>query len=61
MLAEILLRYAHFLSIFLLVASLSGEALLIRRGQLSRQTIQRLFRLDGLYGLSALLIVGIGL
>jgi putative membrane protein len=61
MTAEILLRYAHFISIFLLVAALTGEALLIRPGQLPRRTVQQLFRLDGLYGLSSVLIVGVGL
>ena len=60
MLAEALVRYLHFISIIAMSCAIFGEALLIAP-QLSRQQLRRLFLLDGVYGLSALAIVGLGL
>ncbi len=60
MITYILLRYAHFLSIFILVSSIVAEHLLLKP-QMSRREIRRLSIIDAVYGISALLVVGIGL
>lgn len=60
MLLEAFVRYAHFVLILTMSCAIVGEHLLIAP-QLPRRQLQRLFVLDGLYGLSALGIVGVGL
>ena len=60
MIAEALARYFHFISILTMVCAIAGEAWLIRP-KLQRRTVQQLFVLDSVYGLSALAIVGVGL
>lgn len=60
MLAEAFARYFHFISILTMVCAIAGEAWLIRP-RLQRRTVQQLFVLDSVYGLSALAIVGVGL
>ena len=59
---DALLRYAHFLSILLLSATLFAENLLLKP-QLSAQEIRRLGLLDALYGIAAgmVLLAGLGL
>lgn len=60
MIAEAFARYFHFISILTMSFAIAGEAWLIRP-RLQRRTVQQLFVLDGVYGLSALAIVGVGL
>jgi len=56
---EILLRYLHFISIFLIFATLTAEHLLLKK-ELKRSEIARLARIDGLYGFAALVLLGAG-
>jgi putative membrane protein len=60
MTAEIFLRYVHFVSIFAIVSSLVSEHLLLRK-QLKRADITRLSRIDAVYGIAALTLLGAGL
>ncbi|PSR13013.1 MAG: DUF2214 domain-containing protein [Bacteroidetes bacterium] len=60
MTAEILARYFHFIGVFTWVATLVAEWLLLKP-TLSRVEIQRLARIDSVYGLSAIVVVGMGL
>lgn len=57
---EILLRYLHFISIFTIVATLAVEAVLIKK-QMTRSEIARLAKIDGVYGIAALTLLGAGL
>jgi len=57
---EILLRYIHFISIFTIVATLSIEFLLLKK-EMTRSEIARLAKVDALYGIAALSLVGAGL
>jgi putative membrane protein len=57
---EILLRYVHFISIFAIVGSLVAEHLLLKK-TLSRTEIDRLSRIDGIYGLAVLVLLVVGL
>jgi putative membrane protein len=56
----ILVRYLHFLFIFILVAALSGQHLLLKN-RMTRKAIRQMARLDSIYGVSAILIVAMGL
>lgn len=56
----VLLRYFHFIMIFVLVSSVIGEHLLLG-DELSRKAINKIAVLDRIYGISALLVVGTGL
>ena len=58
--SEIIVRYFHFIGIFLVVASLVGEHLLLK-DRLSGKEINRLYRLDGIYALGAILTLSMGL
>jgi putative membrane protein len=58
--SEIVVRYFHFIGIFLVVASLVSEHLLLK-DQLSGKEINRLFKVDGIYGLGAILTLSMGL
>lgn len=60
MLAEALLRYLHFTSLFVLVASVLAEWRLLKP-ELARREIKRLAKIDSLYGFSAITAVGAGL
>lgn len=60
MTTEIILRYIHFISIFAIVGSLVSEHLLLKT-ELTRKELDRLSRIDAVYGLAALLLVGVGL
>jgi len=57
---ELLLRYLHFISIFAIVAALVSEHLLLKK-TLTRNEISRIAKIDGVYGLAALLLLGVGL
>ena len=57
---EILLRYLHFISIFAIVSSLVCEHLLLKK-ELTRAQIMRLSRIDAVYGIAALTLLGAGL
>ncbi|MFN3999502.1 DUF2214 family protein [Algoriphagus sp.] len=57
---ELLLRYFHFVSIFVIVATLISEHLLLE-SNLSRKKIDRLSKIDGIYGLSVLSLLAAGL
>ncbi len=56
----VLVRYIHFIGLFVVVATVFGEALLLKK-VLKRSVIQTLFKIDGLYGLSSIIVVGAGL
>ena len=58
--SEILLRYVHFISIFAIVGSLVSEHLLLKK-RLTRGEISRIARIDGVYGIAALTLLGAGL
>lgn len=60
MTTELLLRYIHFISIFTIAATLVAEHLLLKK-ELSRNEIGRLARIDGVYGIAALVLLGAGL
>lgn len=60
MTTELLLRYIHFISIFTIAATLVAEHLLLQK-ELNRKEIGRLARIDGVYGIAALVLLGVGL
>ena len=60
MTAEILLKYFHFVFIFIVVSSVVAEHLLLKP-QMTRAEIKRLSTIDGIYGLSSIVVVGVGL
>lgn len=57
---EIILRYVHFISIFAIVGSLVAEHLLLKK-TLTRAEIDRLSKVDGVYGLAVLILLAAGL
>ena len=57
---EIILRYLHFISIFAIVGALVSEHLLLKK-ELTRKEIKRISTIDGLYGIAALILLGVGL
>lgn len=57
---EILLRYLHFISLFGWVSALVAEHLLLKK-EMTALEIKRLRDIDGIYGLSAILVIGAGL
>ena len=56
---EIAVKYVHFISIFIIVAALSGEHILLKKA-LSRKEIGRISRLDGIYGIASLSLLAAG-
>jgi putative membrane protein len=60
MTVESLLRYIHFVSIFVIVGTLSAEAVLVK-STMTRRELGRLAKIDGLYGIAALSLLGAGL
>lgn len=60
MTTEIILRYLHFISIFAIVCSLVSEHLLLKNS-LSRRELDRLSKIDAVYGLAALVLLGVGM
>lgn len=61
MTAEALLAYAHFLAILTMVTFLASEAALCRREWLNPAAVERLARLDAIYGVAAMLVLATGL
>lgn len=57
---DLLIRYLHFIGIFVWVSTLVSEWLLVAK-QLPRATIKRLLRIDRVYGVAAIIVVGTGL
>lgn len=57
---EIFLRYVHFVSIFTIVSTLVSEHLLLKK-ELTRGELARLARIDSIYGIAALTLIGAGL
>jgi putative membrane protein len=57
---EIILRYVRFISIFAIVGSLISEHLLLKK-ELTRQELDRLSRIDAVYGIAAVVLVVAGL
>lgn len=57
---ELVLRYLHFVSIVIIAGTLASEYVLLKKF-LTRPEINRLARIDALYGVAALLLVGAGL
>ncbi len=57
---EIILRYIHFISIFAIVGSLVAEHLLLKK-ELTRQEMDRLSRIDAVYGIAAVVLLAAGL
>ena len=60
MTTEILLGNLHFISIFVMVSRLVSEHLLLKK-ELTRAEIARLARIDAIYGVAALTVLGVGL
>jgi putative membrane protein len=60
MVAEIIVRYLHFLCVIILVGALVGEFLLVKP-RLQRKEIARILKLDTTYGISSIVLVGAGL
>lgn len=60
MTTEIVLRYFHFISIFAIVSSLAAEHLLLKE-KLTRNEINRISRIDGVYGVAAITLLIAGL
>ena len=59
MTAEIIVRYVHFISIFTILGSLVSEHLLLKK-EMTRSEVARLARIDSIYGLAALTLLGAG-
>lgn len=60
MTTELILRYLHFISIFVIVGSLVSELILLKR-ELARSELVRIAAIDGIYGLAAITLLGAGL
>ena len=56
---EIILRYVHFISIFAIVGTLVAEHLLLKN-DMTRAELNRVARIDGVYGLASLALLGAG-
>lgn len=61
MTTEALLAYAHILSILMAATFLASEAALCRKEWMNPAVVERLARVDLLYGISALLMLATGL
>lgn len=53
-------KYLHFISIFGMIACLTSELILVK-STMTRSALKSVGRIDGLYGLAAILAVGAGL
>jgi putative membrane protein len=60
MTTEILLRYLHFVFVFIIVGTLVAENILVTK-EMKRHELDRLSKIDGLYGLAALGLLAVGL
>lgn len=56
----ILIKYLHFIGIFLVVGALFAEAWIVK-DSMSRAQIKRLGNIDGIYGLASMITVAAGL
>ncbi|MGD1843699.1 MAG: DUF2214 family protein [Thermonemataceae bacterium] len=59
MIPEILLRYVHFICIFIIVGSIVGQHLLLKK-EMPPSAIKRLFFLDNLYGAATIFLLAAG-
>jgi putative membrane protein len=59
MTTAIVVKYLHYLSIFILVASVFGEFLLVKKS-MQRNEIAKLAKLDLIYGISSISVVALG-
>lgn len=57
---DLLVRYGHFLGVFILFATLFAEHLLLKP-RVDKATLRKLVVIDGIYGASALLVLVMGL
>jgi putative membrane protein len=57
---EILLRYLHFISVITLSGTLIAEFFLLK-SSLKKKEIRLLGQIDAVYGISALILLGVGL
>jgi putative membrane protein len=57
---EALLAYAHFLAILTMVVFLTSEAALCRPEWLNAATVERLAKIDAIYGFSAMVVLATG-
>ncbi|MFT5834284.1 MAG: putative membrane protein [Cognaticolwellia sp.] len=60
MATEIIIKYLHFVFIFIVVSTVVAEHLLLKP-QLTKAELQRIARIDGLYGISSIFVVAAGL
>ncbi len=60
MMTFILVKYLHFIGIFMVVAALFTELILVKR-EMTLSKLNLLSKADGLYGLGAMIAVGAGL
>jgi putative membrane protein len=60
MTTEIILRYLHFVSILTLTGTLAAELVLLKP-TLTRKELERIALVDGIYGLSAIVLLAAGL
>ena len=60
MITELLIRYLHFLGILTLAGALIGQAVLMKP-EMERRSIRLLSRLDKIYAISVLVVLGAGL
>lgn len=60
MYAEIIVKYLHFVFIFVVVSAVVVEHLLVKP-QMTKAELKRLSTIDGIYGLASILVVAAGL
>ena len=56
---EIAVKYVHFISIFAIIGAVVGEHLLLKP-EMTRSEIRRLSKIDGVYGIAAILLLAAG-
>ncbi|MDF1658621.1 MAG: DUF2214 family protein [Verrucomicrobiales bacterium] len=59
MIADIIIRYLHFVSLILLIAAVLGQHLLIR-STMTRREVARVQKLDIVYAIMVVLVLGTG-
>lgn len=60
MTTEMFIRYIHFISLFAVASTIVAEHLLLKKS-MPRKAFNRLTRIDNIYGLAAIVMVGSGL
>lgn len=60
MFVEIIVRYLHFISVFAIVSAIVAEHLLLKE-RMSRKEILLLSRIDAIYGIGAIVLLGAGM